>query len=67
MANRNEYYKKYYEKTKENLLIKCSEKVTCNICNKEINLSSMTRHNKSKIHMILENNNSNITNNELKK
>ena len=39
MANRNEYYKKYYEKTKENLLIKCREKVMCNICNKEINLS----------------------------
>ena len=48
-----------------NLLIKYREKVTCNICNKEINLSSMTRHNKSKIHMILENNNSN--NSELKK
>ena len=72
MANRNEYYKKYYEKTKENLLIKCREKVMCNICNKEVNLSSMTRHNKSKIHMILEHNknlddNNNSTNNELKK
>ncbi len=47
----SDYNKCYYEITKDALLKNLSIKVQCDICNKEINKSSYTRHCKSKSHI----------------
>ena len=47
------YNKKYYDNNKEKIIIHLKQKQFCELCNREFTLSSISKHNKSKIHLAL--------------
>ena len=53
------YNKKYYDKNKENIINHLKHKQLCELCNREFSLSSLSKHNKSKLHLALLNKNIN--------
>ena len=50
---KNAYNKQYYNKNKETIINHLKQKQLCELCNREFTLSSISKHNKSKIHLAL--------------
>ena len=47
------YNKKYYDKNKDKIINHLKQKQLCELCNREFSLASISKHNKSKIHLAL--------------
>ena len=48
--NNKKKCKKYYDKNKEKICEKLRVKITCELCNCEVNTNALSRHNKTKKH-----------------
>lgn len=49
--NNKKKCKKYYDKNKEKICEKLRVKITCELCNCEVNTNGLSRHKKTKKHL----------------